>query len=359
MSVAGKRISVLGSGGVGLGAAAALAEAGHAPILWSHSGVARVPVQSTGAVTGTWDIPVTHDIAEAVSGADAVLLALPANHHRAVIEAVAPHLSPNQVFIVSGHLSFGALYLSKLLAERDLAPPIVAWGTTITTGRRVGPLAVRVNTVRAKVDACVLPTAQTEPALDLCRTLFGDRFVPRADLVAIALSNVNPQNHMGIALCNLTRMERGEVWHQNANITDSVGRLLEALDAERLAIADAFGARVRTLRQHFHLSFHVPEAPLGEMARALATRGSDVVAPATLETRYVTEDAPFGLYATSLLGRMTGRPATLHESGLALLSALYGRDLAAENDLLPAIGFADLSLPRLRDLAVEGWPRVA
>jgi opine dehydrogenase len=39
--------------------------------------------------------------------------------------------------------------------------------------------------------------------------------VPRDDLLAIAVSNLNPQNHMGIALCNLTRMERGESWNQN------------------------------------------------------------------------------------------------------------------------------------------------
>jgi opine dehydrogenase len=276
-----------------------------------------------------------------------------------VIDAVAPHLTPAQTVMISGHLSFAALYLAQRLAERGVALPIVAWGTTVTTGRRAGPLAVRVGSVRAKVDACVLPARDAAAALDLCSALFGDRFVPRADLLAIALSNVNPANHLGIALCNLTRMERGEVWQQNENITDSVGRLLEALDAERLAIAAAFGVTVRSLREHFHLSFHVPPAPLGEMARAMVARGDKTVAPATLDTRYVTEDAPFGLYATTLLGRMAGRPATLHEAGLALLSALYGRDLAADNDLLPAIGFADLTLPQLRRLALDGWPTVA
>ena len=52
----------------------------------------------------------------------------------------------------------------------------------------------------------------------------------RDGLLAIALSNLNPQNHMGIALGNMTRMERGEVWSQGQNVTPKVGRLLEALD---------------------------------------------------------------------------------------------------------------------------------
>jgi hypothetical protein len=48
-----------------------------------------------------------------------------------------------------------------------------------------------------------------------------------------------------------------------------------------LAIAEAFGAAVR---QHFRLSFHIPEAQLAEMARAMLARGDRSLAPATLET---------------------------------------------------------------------------
>ncbi len=66
------------------------------------------------------------------------------------------------------------------------------------------------------------------------------------------------------------------------------------------------------------------------------------------------EDVPFGLVPTARLGRLAGRPAPLHEAGIALLSALYGRDLAAANDLLPAIGFDRLGAERLRTLARDG-----
>jgi opine dehydrogenase len=150
-------------------------------------------------------------------------------------------------------------------------------------------------------------------------------------------------------------MERGEAWLQNDNITDAVGRLLEALDAERLAIAAALDLQVRSLREHFHLSFHVAPAPLGEIARAMAARGDNPQAPATLDTRYVTEDVPFGLVPTVRLGRLAGSPAPLHEAGIALLAALYGRDFAAANDLLPGIGFDALPLDRLRALCRDGW----
>jgi len=245
------------------------------------------------------------------------------------------------------------------LAARGLRLPIVAWGTTVTTGRRTGPATIRVGNIRAKVDIATIPADAAARGLATCQAMFGDRFVPRDDLLAIALSNLNPQNHMGIALCNLTRMEKGEVWLQSENLTDAVGRLLEALDAERLAIAGEFGLHVRTIREHYALSFNVaPDAP-GAMNRAMTARGDKTVAPATLDSRYVTEDVPYGLVATALLGRLAGRPAVLHEAGIAILSALYGRDFTAENDLLPAIGIAGMSLAELRARARDGWPAPA
>ncbi len=352
-------VAILGAGPVGLGSAALLASRGHRPILWSpRRGGASAPtdLRADGALRFSAPMDTAESCAEAVSVADAVLVAVPATGYRAVFGALATVLKPGQPVLISGHLSYGALYLSKLVAERAGAPPpIAAWGTTVVSGRRVAPGHVRVSSVREEVDVAALPAAAAEPMLALCRDLFGDRFRARDGLLAVTLSNVNPQNHLAIALCNFTRIERGEAWFQNTNITDSVGRLMEALDAERLLIADAVGVRVRTLRQHFHLSFHVPEAPLGEMARRLAAAGNDPAAPRSTDTRYVGEDAPFGLLPTILLGRACGCAARLHEAGLLTLSALYGRDLAAENDLLPALGLQDMPLDTLRRLLRDGW----
>lgn len=349
------RVAVLGIGPIGLGSAALLASRGHQPALWSprHGGTEAFELRAEGALQIVAPMTVAGSCATAVAGADAVLVAVPATAYRVVLEQLAPALRPGQPVLISGHLSFAALYLSALLAERGITAPIVAWGTTVVSGRRTASGRVQVSSVRKEVDIATLPVADMEAMLALCRDLFGDRFRTRAGLLAVALSNVNPQNHLAIALCNFTRMERGEAWFQNTNITDSVGRLMEALDAERLAIAEAFGLSVRTLRQHFHLSFHAPEAPLGEMARFLAAAGQNPVAPTSLETRYVLEDAPFGLYPTTLLGRMCGCPAPLHEAGLLTLSALYGRDLAKDNDIVPALGLADLSVGGLRHLAGE------
>jgi opine dehydrogenase len=354
------RIAIIGAGAIGLGSAAYLEQSGHEPGIWSPSGRGSAalakgkPLVATGAVTGEFHPRIAKSCAEALAGAEAVLVALPGNGHRLVFDAMAPHLEADQIALISGHLSFGALYLARRLAERGVDAPIVAWGTTVTTGRRRGDAEVHVNNLRKKVDIAALPLSAAARGLATCQAMFGDRFVPRDDLLAIAVSNLNPQNHMGIALCNLTRMERGESWSQNENLTDAVGRLMEALDAERLAIAAKLGVAVRTIREHYSLSFNVPPGSVGEMARRMRERGDATLGPTSLDTRYVLEDVPYGLVPTAKLGRLAGAPAPLHEAGIAILSAAYGRDLAADNDLLPAIGFDRMSLDELRRLAREG-----
>lgn len=355
------RVAIAGAGGIAFAAAAILIENGHDPILWSPSGqrtrdlATGQALTATGAVSGTYHPKVASSASELVSGADAVLIALPAYGHRTVMDAIAPHLTDEQIVLISSHASFGALYLSKKLAERGTKTPIVAWGTTVTTGRQKSGTEVHISTVRNKVDIATVPLSSRERGLVMCRALFGDRFNERDDLLAIALSNLNPQNHMGIALCNLTRMERGETWGQHQNVTMAVGRLFEALDEERLNIARNFGLSVRTVREHYHFSYGVPMGPIGEMAQVLAERGGGPTGPATLDTRYVTEDVPFGLVPTVLLGQLTDSPATLHEAGINLFSTLYGRDFRNENDLLPELGLENLSRADLQALARGGW----
>jgi opine dehydrogenase len=355
------RVSILGAGAAACGAAAQLSVGGHDSMLWSPSGrstealAAGAPLRATGAIESSFNPRIAGSAAEAVASAEVVMLAMPGYAHKMAFDAIAPHLREGQPVIVSSHASFGALYLSRLLAARKASLPIIVWGTTLTTGRKLSPTEVAVNSLRSKIDLATVPDGAAAAGLTLCTTLFGDRFVPREGLLAIALSNLNPQNHLAIALFNLTRMERGETWGQAENVTPAVGRVMEALDAERLAIAEAFGVAVRTIREHYAFSYQLPVASIAAMNAELHGRGKGGFGPTTLESRYVLEDAPYGLLPTVLLGRLAGRPATLHEAGLTLLSSAYGRDFTGENDLLPALGFDTMTREELAARAKNGF----
>ncbi|MGT2467734.1 NAD/NADP octopine/nopaline dehydrogenase family protein (plasmid) [Mesorhizobium atlanticum] len=355
------RVSILGAGAIAYGLAAYLAKSGHTPKLWSPSGkrtealAAGEPLKATGDIEANVAVEVATDCRDAVVGAEVVVIALPVNGHKMVIDAAALHLTDGSPVIISSHSSFAALYLSRRLAERNVKLPIVVWGTTLLSGRQLGPTEVLVSTVRQKLDVATLPFDAQDQGHELCTSLFGDRFVKRDGMLAIALSNLNPQNHLGIALLNLTRMEKGEQWSQGGNVTPTVGRLIEALDAERLAIARHFGIAVRTVQEHFSLSFHVPTGSVSQMNQEMHKRGRGGFGPTTTTSRYVLEDVPFGLLPTVMLGKISRHPAVLHDSGISILSAAYGRDLRADNDILPTLGLESLSDTELMKLSRDGF----
>ena len=127
MTTSGMRVAILGTGAIGLGAAAFLAESGHQPVIWSPSGTGAAELaqgarlEAKGALSGSYPIETATDCMDAIAGAEAVLIALPANGHRRVMDEAAPHLSRGQTVIISGHLSFGALYLARLLEDRGVS----------------------------------------------------------------------------------------------------------------------------------------------------------------------------------------------------------------------------------------------
>lgn len=352
------RVGIAGAGSIALGTAALLADQGHDPMLWSPSGSATRDLDKGVTAEGALDLTLSPRIArtakDVVDENDVLIVALPAYGHKAVMDALAAHVRSGQHVIISSHASMGALYLMRRLKARGVSVPITAWGTTVVTGRRQDGSVVRVNTVRSRVDLCTVPETQSDCALAVCQRLFGDRFQSRVGLLAISLSNLNPQNHLGIALGNITRMERGEVWSQGQNVTPKVGRFLEKLDLERLAIADALGLNVKTIFEHFHLSFHVPVASISEMNQQMHEQGNGGTGPATAESRYVTEDVPYGLQLTAFLGRLVDRPASLHEAGIEIISAMFGRDFARENELLNALELERYSLEDLQHASRTG-----
>jgi len=73
----------------------------------------------------------------------------------------------------------------------------------------------------------------------------------------------------------------------------------------------------------------------------------------------VTEDVPFGLLTTVVLGKIVGAPASVHDAGITVFSALYARDFRAENDILAALNLTEMDKAGLQSLVRDGWDRSA
>jgi opine dehydrogenase len=332
------RIAILGAGAAARAAAAYLLTRGHEPVIWSPSGKSAAAFRDgilavEGEIGGEFRLTVAGSAEASMEDAELVMVALPANGHRMVYDEIARHASPGQVILISAQPVLGAFALQERLRQAGKDNVILAWGTTLLRSRQVGASGVRINTIRKSVDMASLPSG-ADAAIAICRTAFGDKFDVRSDMLAISLSNINPQAHLALALTNFTRMERGETWGQSENLTSGVARFLESLDGERLALALKLGLSVCSMAEHYHRTYGIQMASLETMAAEIRTEGAGQLGPTSEQSRYVLEDAPFGLASLIRLGSAAGVEMSLHKAGLAILSALYHRDFGSENDMM-------------------------
>lgn len=342
------RLAVLGAGAVGPAAAVLAASRGHSVSIWSPSGAGTAgighSIEAEGAVTGHVPLRVAPGLREALEGAEVALLAVPAYALPALLPRIAEALPPDLPLLVAPAASLAPLALDALMAARG-APAqraaIGAMATTPVTARRLAPARVRVAAIRAAVDMAALPASAAPEMGALATTLFGHASPAAPSALHAGLANANPIIHAVLALTNVTRIERAEEWPQYGLMTPAACRMMEALAEERGALARSFGITVLSLGESLHRANGVPLAPLAEMAAAIALSRGAVAGPARMETRYVTEDVPYGLafYLWLARGRDQSMPVT--DATVTTLESLWGRDLR-RNPLLDALDPASL-----------------
>jgi opine dehydrogenase len=343
-----RRVAVVGAGPVGCATAAYLHAAGHAVALWSPTGARLRHAQGAPRIAATGALaheftPRVLDAPATLADYDTWIVCLPANAYESVLGALAEHWRDGQIVLVSGALALSPLWLADEAAARGADVCIAGWNTTPTTTHFLPDGRLHVNPLRQRIEVAGVGAAATARAVAESERLLGARFAAARDLLAITLANVNPIAHAAEVLPNLTRIDRGETWSLFGCFTPVVARMAEALDAERLAVARAFGLDLPTLREHYTRSYHLDAGPLHALAAQIEQRGMSPSGPATLAHRYVLEDGPFGMAFLESLARLAQVPTPVLSASITLLSAGYARDLRADNFLVERLGLAATS----------------
>lgn len=343
------KVGIAGAGAIALASVAWLQQGGHEVRLWSpRSAEPAGPLRCRGVIEGEVSLAWAQSAAE-LAEAEVLLVAVPLNAHRSVFDALLPALHDRHTVIVGAMNSLSSLVLAEGAVARGVRPLVVSWGSTTHTARREGPLAVNVMTRRRSLPMAALPLRRGAEALALCEALFGPVFSDGGNTLAVALANVNPISHGPLALMNWTRIERGEPWAQYQQMTPRVAAVIEALDAERLAVAAAFGSQPRTLVTHFAQSFGTQSARLADIAAELHAARGGPPGPTTLATRFLSEDMPYGLAFLQALANVARVPVPAVDAVLAMATLAAGENFAAANDLLGPLRLEQESVAGLLD----------
>lgn len=346
------RVGIVGAGNIAFVSAGWLAMNGHQVAMWSRSNsvadLATTNMQVIGLSEGTGKVGVAATAADLAADAEVILIAIPVASHRAVMDALLPHLTNAHTVIVSSMSSLSGLYLYEGARQRGLDISVAGFGTTVMTGRRVGNTTARITGRRKKIGVSALPVARTEAMVALCQSLFGDGFVPEQNVLGSTLTNINPIAHAPLTVYNWTRIERAEVWSQYYYMSPRVSAVIEKLDAERLAIAAAFGLTVRTVEQHFLESFAAEATTMAGIAAEMHEKRSAIAGPVDMNTGYFSSDIPYGLVFNEELGKRLGIATPVSTAMIDAASLITGKEFRSLNDLLEPLRISSETLAGIK-----------
>ena len=196
-----------------------------------------------------------------------------------------------------------------------------------------------------------LPGKHTDALLEMIHDVYPG--MERADSVLqTSLQNANPIIHPAVTLANAARIEGtgGAFLFYEEGVSDATGRLIEALDNERIAIGAALGIEVLSDPEMGMRQGYMLEANYGTGYRK-APGFLGIGAQPQLDHRYLNEDVGYGLVFMSALGKQVGVDTPNIDAMIRLTSVLMARDYSGEALRTPvSLGIGELDAEGLKAL---------
>ncbi|HEY9530656.1 MAG TPA: NAD/NADP octopine/nopaline dehydrogenase family protein [Burkholderiales bacterium] len=347
-------IAVLGGGNGALACAADLADKGHEVRWWRRNAAALSTELILKDAEGERPVRVLpfQDMAEAVRGAELLVMPDPAFTQEGNAARLAPHLAQGQVvFLPPG--TFGSYVMSRIIRNAgnraDFA--FAETGTLPWLTRKHGPATAAITARATRLPTGVYPNRNRELGFSVLRKAFSS-IEPVEDALSAALMNAGPVIHPPLILMNAGPLEHFERWDIHKEGTQpSIRRVTDALDAERVAVREALGYKA----PHFPLADHYrtdgDEWMYGRRVHAKLTDSKDWHEHIVLtEHRYMREDVELGLAFLVSVCEWAGVPCPVARGLLALGSAVIGRDLRAMGRTLENLGLSRLSKSGMQQL---------
>ena len=335
-------IAVLGSGNGGCAVAFDCAAHGHQVSLFDFEQFPETikAVQSNGGIHSEGILegfqPVTyagHNIEKTLYGSDIIYAVGPAYSTRPFAEACKPYLKPGQIVIVNPSSCGGSVEF-KNGAGLDLQDGNIVVAETSTLPyavRLLEPGKIKIfNKLKGGLLLAAVPAQYNDYVLDKVRDVYPAMSMAK-NILQTSLQNGNPVIHPAITLMNVGLIERtkGNFDFYHDGVTPAVGRLVEGVDREGIAIGKKLGVEV------------IPDPELGViqgyMTEATYDNGfitapgfAGVKAQSSLDYRYFNEDVGYGLVFIQKLGEQVGVATPVMSAVITLVSLLMNRDYLSE-----------------------------
>jgi opine dehydrogenase len=324
----------------------------------AHGGL---DVEVDGKVTFSAVERATTDLAAAVDGADVIAVCTGGTFQESVARGFAPLLVDGQTILLIQGNTGGALTFRRTLdaagcrARVDIAEmdnyPYSCW--------RVSPTHIKPIVMKKGLQIAAFPGNRIDAVFARLGPLFPGA-VARPSIAWTSFMNANAMLHVANCVANAGKIDRGEGYKFYAEgVTPAVGRLYQAINAERVAVAAALDAQVPTLEDWFALTYGVRGADLPETCRLLTTNSDGPYqatgTPSTWSHKYIAEDVPVGLMPMRAIGEAAGVPTPAIDAVIKLAQTLAGSDFAADARTLDRMGLAGMDAGQIKQTLTDGF----
>ncbi|HUW93291.1 MAG TPA: NAD/NADP octopine/nopaline dehydrogenase family protein [Bacteroidales bacterium] len=355
-----QKIAVLGAGHGGLAMAGHLALMGHTVNLFNRGEERLWGVRSSGTIEVIGEAEgfgkvnmATTSMKEAIKGIELIMVVVPANGHKWIAEQIAPHLVDGQIIVLHPGRTFGALEFKQVLSANNVTADVIVCEaqTFIYASRATGPSQVRIFRIKNSIPVASV-RAHLIPKVIKKMRQFYPQFVPGDNILKTSFENIGSVFHPALCILNAGWIEHDidfQFYHEGAS--RSVTNVLEKIDEERVAVAEALGIRAITARQWLYMAYSSAGKTLFEaMRKNPGYRG--INAPKTLKMRYLEEDIPYSLVPIASVGRMFKVKTPTINSLIQLGSQINACNYWSIGRTVESLGISGMSMRDLRLLAI-------
>ncbi|HEX3863422.1 MAG TPA: NAD/NADP octopine/nopaline dehydrogenase family protein [Stellaceae bacterium] len=359
-------VAIIGAGGGGVYLAAELGFLGCKLRLNDRDESRLVDIRNAGGLTvegkGFAAIErVTTDLSAAADGADVIAICTGGTYQEGAARDLAPLLRDGQTILLIQGNTGGALVFRRALdrAGCRAAVDIAEMDNYPYACGRPAPDRVRPIVQKHWLQIASFPGRCIDAVFARLSPLF-PHAAAAPNIISTGFTNANAMLHVANCVANAGKIDRGEAYKFYADgVTPAVARLYTAVNAERVAIAAAFGAAVPSLEDWFERTYDVRGATLSETC-ALLTTNSDgpyqaTGTPKSWDHKYIAEDVPVGLIPMSALGRAAGVPSPAIDGVIHLAGILAGSDFAATARTIERLGLAGMDRAQITRVLADGF----
>ena len=299
----------------------------------------------------------TVDIGEAVDGADIIVIVAPATAHATIARSLAPHLTDGQVVVAHPAATGGALEIRQILDEEGCAARIAVaeTNTLIYACRAPSPGHACIHGIKKDLVLATLPACENERVLSMFQEAFPQTVGGRT-VMETSLGNANAVMHPAPTLLNASLIESRHDWlYYLDGITPTVGTFVEALDAERLALASAYGITLTPILKWYAVAYGAEAPTLSEAVRKNPAYAR-ITGQKQMRTRYLLEDIPTGLVPMIEFAALKDVAVERMRLVARFGEFLLGEDFFASGRTLEQLGIAGMS-PKAFDRYLETGAR--